>query len=414
MKASKYNYYIESKNLVVNLISTSIIELEEDKYKGLKLNCLNVFSDEEISALKDMLFITDCENEREFYTKNKLIQKQKNKLGLTILPTTTCNARCHYCYQSTISGKAMDRLTQENLFDFIKKRCPDRLHITWFGGEPLLNTAAIDYISDNCIKHNINFYSTIITNGYCIDKYLEKMKSSWRIKSAQITIDGINEKYNKCKNYIYKDSSPFEKVITNIHNLIENGIQVAIRMNFDKNNYLDILEAIDYIHEKFGNHKNLRIYANNIYGEPDSFHLEDNTNIYLLVYKKLINYGYINNIRDLRIYARDSYCFIYDENHFVVSPKGELFKCEHAILDDCTGKIGNLEQGITSQTNYDFWQNENIPYPECQNCKFWFVCQGGCKHQQYFADYNGSQCVWIKEIFEDIIKIYYEYKEGLS
>ena len=412
LQSSKFNYYIDTDFLVLNLISTSIIQLEEKKYRGLKENRLNVFLEEEINALKEMMFITRHSNEKEYYTKNKIKHKRDNRLGLTILPTTSCNARCHYCYQGGVAATRMSLSTQEKLANFISRKAPERLHITWFGGEPLLNPQAIEYVSDYCIKNNINFYSTIITNGYCVDEYLEKIKTDWKIRSAQITIDGVGDKYNNCKNYLCEESNPFKKVINNIKKLVDNDIHVSIRMNFDINNYLDILEAIDYIYQEFGNHKNIRIYANNIYGEPSSYHLEDNTNLYLIIYKKLIAYGYINNIRDLRIYARDSYCFIYDEEHFVVSPQGELYKCEHAILDEETGKIGDLERGVTSQINYDFWQKESIPYKECDNCKFWFVCLGGCKHQQYFAEYNGSQCVWIKDILDDLIKFYYRYKEG--
>ena len=107
LQVSKYNYYVEEDYLVFNLISTSIIKLEEEKYIGLEENRLNVFSDEEIKALKEMLFITDHISEREYYSKNKIKNRKGNRLGLTILPTTSCNARCHYCYQGGLLGAKM-------------------------------------------------------------------------------------------------------------------------------------------------------------------------------------------------------------------------------------------------------------------------------------------------------------------
>ncbi len=410
--SSKYNYFIESERLVVNLLSTSIIKLEDNKYNGLKNNDLSAFTSDEIDNLAEMSFISRHEDEKTYYSTNKFAKHDEKRLGLTILSTTACNARCHYCYQEGVKTVAMDKLTQEAIINFIKEKNPSKLHITWFGGEPLLNARAIDNICDACEKMNVNFYSTIITNGYLVDKHIESFKGKWRMRSAQITLDGVYEKYNECKNFVNDGERAFDVVISNIEKLIENGISVSIRMNFDKNNYLDILNAIDFVHERFGNHKKIHIYVNNIYGEPSSYHLDDGTNLYLIMYKKLIEYGYINSMSDFRIYARDYYCFIYDENHFVIGPDGDLFKCEHAILDQETGKVGTISEGVTSQKNYDFWQKITYPYKDCEECKFWFICQGGCKHQRYFASYNGEQCIWVKEIFEDLIKLHYSKKGG--
>lgn len=409
---SRYNYFIDDERLVVNLLSISIIKLTEDKFKGLKNGDLSFFSEKEIESLAKMSFITDIEDETSYYLENKIIKRDENRLGLTIMTTTACNARCHYCYQEGVEPVTMSDFTKEEIVRFIKDKKPSRLHITWFGGEPLLNANAIDYVCEECEKAGIDFYSTIITNGYLVDKHIASFKDKWRMRSAQITIDGINEKYNNCKRFICNRENAFDVVISNIEKLIENGIGVSVRMNFDKNNYLDILEAIEFIHQRFGNHRKIRIYVNNIYGEPSSYHLDDGTNLYLVLYKKLIDCGYINSMGDFRIYARDRYCFISDDKHFVIGPDGNLFKCEHAILDYETGKVGTIKDGITSQKNYDFWHKMVYPYKECRDCQFWFICQGGCKHQLCFADYKGTQCIWIKEIFDDLIKLYYSRKGG--
>ena len=60
----------------------------------------------------------------------------------TILTTTTCNARCFYCYELKSKGKTpMSIETAEKVAKYIITRCPKGTEVSldWFGGEPLFN-----------------------------------------------------------------------------------------------------------------------------------------------------------------------------------------------------------------------------------------------------------------------------------
>lgn len=60
-------------------------------------------------------------------------------------------------------------------------------------------------------------------------------------------VDAIGDKYNRIKNYDKNFFNPFEKVIKNIQNLIDAGIKVRIRINFDLEKQYEILETINYL-----------------------------------------------------------------------------------------------------------------------------------------------------------------------
>ena len=90
-------------------------------------------------------------------TREKIAEKDE-KLALTILTTTKCNARCFYCYEHGVEKKDMDQDVAVALINYIKENIGQRkLHITWFGGEPLVNKKVIDYISSTLTSLKIDF-----------------------------------------------------------------------------------------------------------------------------------------------------------------------------------------------------------------------------------------------------------------
>lgn len=174
----------------------------------------------------------------------------------TILTTTKCNARCFYCYEQHSKNKHdMTNQMALKIAKYIDDVAPNtELSLDWFGGEPLFNQKAIDLIVNYLLQKGRWFKSSITTNGYLLDeKLVSKACDVWNLKFAQITIDGTESVYNKAKNYIYKkDSSPYQRVMNNIENLINNNVTVAIRINLDNYNIENSKQLIHEIYERFG------------------------------------------------------------------------------------------------------------------------------------------------------------------
>lgn len=222
-----------------------------------------------IERFKKLGFYID-DNFKEFEDiQNKCKSKiEKSKIKkYRILTTTGCNAQCFYCYEKGIKTLSMDAKTALNVGKFIIERSSpnDKIRIEWFGGEPLLNTNAIDTITNYIIKElpqSATFQSSIISNGSKITPTLAcKMSKEWHVKRIQLTIDGVYEKYNNIKKL---GQNSFEYITSIIPVLIKENIKVDIRINFNQENINDVQEVINFF-EQQPYKEEITIYASKIF-----------------------------------------------------------------------------------------------------------------------------------------------------
>ena len=187
---------------------------------------------------------------------------KSRKLRLVITTTMCCNARCAYCYEGDVQKRGFDKSVKEDLLKFIELQCTEEgVGITWFGGEPLLNTDLIDYVTDYLIKKDIEYSAYIITNGSLLTKDMLINKfPHWHIGAMQITIDGTKDNYLKIKNYYNTDIDYFENLIENIKAADEAGIGVDIRLNIDQDNIQDIFTLACLLEEQFSNCSKVSMY----------------------------------------------------------------------------------------------------------------------------------------------------------
>ena len=196
-----------------------------------------------------------------------------------IFTTNNCNARCPYCYENNGVEKPIERgmtlKTAEKTVQFIlNTKKEDKFDIEWFGGEPLLNQRVIDYITqrlkDELKDTECTFFSKIITNGLLLNENtVNKLEKDWNVKFIQITLDGIEDKYNEIKHYKNIKFNPFKKIIKNIENVLKHtNITMTIRINVSEDNINDVEQTILYVTNKFGEYienKRLRIAIPPIY-----------------------------------------------------------------------------------------------------------------------------------------------------
>ena len=159
----------------------------------------------------------------------KMLKKKTNAItSYTILTTTDCNARCFYCYEMGRSRIPMSHETAMQTADYIISHCQGKkVSLHWFGGEPLYNKSVITIICRRLKDANIEYKSTMTSNGYLFDEEIVKeAKDLWQLNEIQITLDGTEKIYNNSKAYIYKGVNAYRRVINNIHHLQDVGINV--------------------------------------------------------------------------------------------------------------------------------------------------------------------------------------------
>lgn len=219
MKLSKYNYIINSKNeiLIWNTIRGSLMTFTQDYYNNLINEKFDLFTDEEIKVLtKNGILIEDNVVELDNVLNRKQELKNSSSSSYTIALTQNCNAHCYYCYQSESvfeNNRKLIKNDYDKIVDFIIKTKKDKVKITWFGGEPLIRSDIIAYISEKLINKNVNLESVIITNGLLLSSLdINTLKNKWKICEIQVTFDGLYQNHDKRKCFAFGKNN-FEKII---------------------------------------------------------------------------------------------------------------------------------------------------------------------------------------------------------
>ncbi len=419
-KQSRYNLIKQygKEYLFYNLASSQIAVLDEKTY-GVYQNCDTLsngddFTNHTLRSLYDVGFIVESnKNEIAFVNarRHSMIYYNTHEKCFMILPTTDCNARCFYCYQGDWHPQVMTEETAHEVVEFIKKSVPggDKLHIAWFGGEPLYNYNVAKIINDALKEYfGDKYHSTMTSNGSLITQPLAKeLRENWNLDGIQITIDNLFEKYERTKAYI--DNSKFENVIDAVAYCLANDISVVTRINVDKTNINDVEELYSFLINKFGDYDKFKIYMqplceenvqcfNNIlYGEKD----------YPVVLKKFLEIQHRNlkhqNISKYMCAQKNCACFAQSIHGLVIAPDGKLYKCQHIHEEDC---IGDIQNGIVFNDTLKYYLDPNVD-EVCEECKFLPICQGGCINFRKYSLAVGSRCSQMKYDFETRLDIIY-------
>lgn len=298
-----------------------------------------------------------------------------------LYPTTTCNARCFYCYEKPMSKMPMSIEMAEKVAQYILKKAVNKdktILLRWFGGEPLYNVKVMRHIMSVLRNNGRNFSSSIISNGYLFsDKMVEEAKNEWNLSHAQITLDGTEEVYNKAKNYIYTNQdkvSPFMKVIDNIDRLTSNGIGVSIRMNCDMYNADNLKELVRYLHNRFPENEKLSIYVYPIFEDDEKPRTDEEKDA---LFKKLWEVedvmqecGFYEGNQGMGSHIRFHHCMVDGGNSLNIHPDGTLGLCEHYIDSDI---LGNIEDDVYDMDIIHSWR-EYITDDFCKNCPIYPSC----------------------------------------
>ena len=290
----------------------------------------------------------------------------------TILPTTGCNARCFYCYEQGTRPVTMTAETASKVVRYIvAHRGSETVHISWFGGEPLVNAKAIDQICTELSQQGVPFRSDMISNGYLFDAEMaQRAKDLWQLQRVQITLDGTAQTYNRVKDYVYRDVNAFERVLQNIGLLIAAGIRVLIRLNVDKHNIGEMAELAELLHQHFGSNEHLSVYSHELFGERTP---EDNATLFaqrMQLEQQIAKHG-ILRIRELPKDIHLNQCMADNDGSVVIAPDGHLGKCEHFIDREFFGHIDSEERDMTIIRKF---KERRAEIEACATCPFYPQC----------------------------------------
>ena len=389
-----YVLYMKGQYLLFHTLTRKILLLEPkyiDYFAGDRLFPPSVLEKEILAKLyEDHFLVPEDEQESRTYLELKdiLVLKEELPKGIThyvILPTTACNARCFYCFEQGMQYHKMSRKTVEDTLRFILEHKPagdKKIHIHWFGGEPLCAWDNIDRICAGLKEAGIEYTAEMTSNGSLFtEELVKKAAENWKLEKIQITLDGMAEEYAMRKRYAAALKAPFETVIRNIHLILTAGIKVSVRLNVDEDNLGDIYKVVDFLKNELSEEekKGIRVYAHSLFSQQGEgmdacpvFVASDALEERVL---EINDYIYRQGLASFDLEElftfKSHYCMVTaPENNVLIDADGQLFACD-AMPENM--RYGNVKTGI----NQDAWDRVASPCAvraKCQHCVFLPQC----------------------------------------
>lgn len=335
----------------------------------------------------------------------------------TILTTTDCNARCFYCFELGRKRSFMSENTAQDVAKYIINHCDNKLvKLRWFGGEPLYNYKVIDIICNSLKRNNIDYISNMITNGYLLNKQMIQNSKKWNLKRVQITLDGTQEVYNRCKAFIYKNANAFAIVTDNIESALDANIDVHIRINMGLHNVDDLYMLVDYLADRYGKYENFSLYPHLLYENTENNEYSFNDKKKLI--EQFINLENYIEKKDLFRYTmldnkiRVAGCMAGKDNTTVVMPNGELGKCEYFTESKFWGNIYSDDINYSKINEFKFKRNY---FNQCDLCAYRPLCNQNkaCPHAVKNCDELDRKMTF-KNFEKYMFRTYQNYCKGIS
>ena len=373
-------------------------------------------------------------------------REDTSQLRITVLTTMQCNFACDYCYQgdrADASGPAptMSLETSAQVAEWIANRLdavrPGRLVLTFFGGEPLLNTAAMFDLAERCwqatqargVKQLVN----IITNGLLLSPAIVDRMLPLGLNGVKVTLDGDRATHDRVRP-ARGGQGTFDRIIANLRRVADKT-PVAIGGNFDATTadrypaLLDFLKDQDFagriskiafkpvIQPKSGqapaglipltavgpDRQPLGASCMSVAGSGsagastcDSCHFADEQMATLREETKRRGFSTPDGLHM-------GPCELYRRHSHTIGPDGSLYACPGFTGDNALA-VGHIVAGQDGSLPGVASRFERLaPWRQCGDCSFIPVCGGGCAVASHaeLGDMEAPSCH--KQAFESAL-----------
>lgn len=317
-------------------------------------------------------------------------------VGLTICPTMGCNFDCPYCFENHKMGK-MSQKTQDDVVALAERMLAvsqkKALSITWFGGEPLLAPDVIEALSGRlmalCDEKGAEYSAGIITNGYLLTQENADLLAKCKVKSAQITLDGVGEAHDKTR-HLAGGGATFHRITDNLRQG-KIDFRVNIRHNVHAENFgeVEVLKTfVETLAEESGNKL---IYYPAI---VSSNHASDDRGcgVGLLCTTDASEIGIRLDAKRFEP-GHGQYCMAHRLMSVGIDEKGNLQKCWEDV-DKPEHSFGTAERWdpknpiATADCPDNLMRYINTALPnfdeECDKCVWLPTCAGGCPNKRLY------------------------------
>jgi uncharacterized protein len=339
---------------------------------------------------------------------------------LTITTTMDCNLGCYYCYEERDDSR-LEAADLPALLAYIRRRLEAsgkaRLHIDWYGGEPLLNAefieAASPAIQQLCRTHGVQYAASVISNGTAWPDDVGNFVARHAIRQVQVSFDGLKRNHDKRRRYLApaaraEGASSFDKAIALVDKLLDHA-RVDVRFNIDRNNKHDLVPFYELARDRgwFARIHPAVIQPARVAVYSESSKFLRRSELSVSEFDELRGllrerFGSIAPIEESEVpdkfpYPKTGVCAALARDSTVIGADGTLYRCGLQAGEKSRG-VGTLQtgslkgipirtQGDVQRHQHEWWQGYDPTHlPKCSRCSFLPICWGGCPKKHLEGD----------------------------
>lgn len=400
----------EDKYIIFSYYTGKIIAIEKSK-----------FNEEEVTNF--------LEEQKMLGTPKTCPGDYNDYVELVISLTNDCNLRCKYCFvgEKNFCKKVISKDYIDEAIDSVKElakiKNKKEVFITFFGGEPTLYPELIKYSMKRAKEILKDFKVSFgITSNGVFNKEVEQLLIDNNF-TVTISMDGLPKFQDKQR--VTAGNKGTSKIIEKtIKDLVENGINVIVRMTITQEMIYEFKETIDYLADlgikiihfepmTMGgrakeNEKSLQR------PDPEQY---ANKLVQVIDYAKTKGVSIISSTVMNALSPSYMFCDGIGKNKLAVTYEGVFSSClgvqnkDHPLADRFIVKERNIKNWI--EAKFGSYVDDYAKNNKCENCFAKYVCAGGCPSRNYYAtgDFekiDDMQCIPTKIIFKKYITNLYK------
>lgn len=306
-----------------------------------------------------------------------------------------CNMRCGYCYADfgrygSDAGYMSPELAIEHTKAFFDQLGDQRtVHLTFFGGEPLMNMpvvyAALDYAKERAAKEGRTVSCGLTTNGTLLTKELVDFFEAEGF-TITVSIDGPPDVNDRLRP-IQDGSKSYDVILQHVR---DSGVRANARVTIT-NKCLDISRIVRHLVDAGFAEVGISPVATGL----TAFDLNDEHLKTLLAEVTLLADDFVEWAKDGRIFPFSNIRTVVEQiasgdprpvpcgagtKLVAADNKGDLYAC-HRLVGQEQFKMGSLEKGLDGKRRFEILQDMHPRDREpCQDCWARYMCGGGCHH----------------------------------
>lgn len=358
--------------------------------------------------------------------------------------TSKCNLACKYCYEYgedrvvDVAAKAlprfMDEETARTSVDFMFQRSGSNevVHLTFFGGETLLNfrvlQKTVGYARHRAAEEGKRVEFSLTTNATLLRPEIIE----WLVENdvgVTISIDGPREKQDQFRVF-HNGKGSYDVVLPKIRELLQRHKRrpIGARVTLTRQN-LDVVGIFRHLTEEVGF---VEVGFAPVTTAPGrDYAIGDDGYERMLDQFRLLAREFVEHTVQGRHHAFGNVKETLEEIHKGVSKAypcgaglglvgvatdGDVALC-HRFAGSDAHRIGSVGEGIDATRQLDFLERHHLVHKtDCRSCWARPLCSGGCYHEAHtrYGDTvqpNLHYCDWIRSWTHTCLQVYAELSE---